>query len=156
MFEITGKEISELNDRDLRSLVGLLCEADLRTNNLPTAGVTWGGHQNAKDGGLDVRAELSVTPNPDGFVPRSSTGFQVKKPDMPRAEIIKEMRPDGKLRQVIRELTDASGAYIIVSSTGSTSDSALHDRRSAMLEALSGSLRLGPLSLPDYAGSIVG
>ena len=150
MFEITGKEISELNDSDLRSLVGLLCEADLRTNNLPTAGVTWGGHQNAKDGGLDVRVELSGTPNPDGFVPRSSTGFQVKKPDMPRAEIIKEMRPDGKLRQVIRELADASGAYIIVSSTGSTSDSALHDRRSAMLEALSGSDNGPNLKLDFY------
>ena len=150
MFEITGKEISELNDSDLRSLVGLLCEADLRTNNLPTAGVTWGGHQNAKDGGLDVRVELSGTPNPDGFVPRSSTGFQVKKPDMPRAEIIKEMSPDGKLRQVIRELADASGAYIIVSSTGSTSDSALHDRRSAMLEALSGSDNGPNLKLDFY------
>jgi hypothetical protein len=40
MLEITGKEISELSDSDLRSLVGLLCEADLRASGLPTAGVT--------------------------------------------------------------------------------------------------------------------
>jgi hypothetical protein len=136
MFEITGNEINELNDSDLRSLVGLLCEADLRMNNFPTAGVTWGGHQDAKDGGLDVRVELSSKPNPDGFVPRSVTGYQVKKPDMPRAEIIKEMRPGGKLRPVIQELATVSGAYIIVSNTGSTSDSALRDRRDAMKEAV--------------------
>lgn len=45
MIEITGNEIKELNDSDLRSLVGLLCEADLRSAGLPIAGVTWGGHQ---------------------------------------------------------------------------------------------------------------
>jgi hypothetical protein len=138
MFAITGKEISELNDSDLRSLVGLLCEAELRANNLPTACVTWGGHQNAKDGGLDVRVELAAALHPDGFIPRVVTGFQVKKPDMPRSKIIEEMRPDGELRPVISELAETNGAYIIVCSTGSTADSALRDRRNAMLEAVSG------------------
>ncbi|MEI6827380.1 MAG: hypothetical protein WCK54_17435 [Desulfuromonadales bacterium] len=150
MFEITGNEISELNDTDLRTLVGLLCEADLRVNCLSTAGVTWGGHQDAKDGGLDVRVELSSTPDPDGFVPRSVTGYQVKKPDMPRAEIIKEMRPGGKLRQVIQELAAACGAYIIVSSTGSTSDSALRDRRDAMKEAVADIDHPSSLTLDFY------
>jgi len=137
MFAITGKEISELNDSDLRSLVGLLCEAELRANNLPTAGVTWGGHQNAKDGGLDVRVQLTTPLHPDGFIPRTTTGFQVKKTDMPRSKIIAEMCPDGELRQVISDLSDVSGAYIIVSSTGSTTDGALRDRCNAMLEAVS-------------------
>lgn len=136
MFEITGNEISELNDSDLRSLVGLLCEADLRANNLSTAGVTWGGHQDAKDGGLDVRVELVNTPDPQGFIPKATTGYQVKKPDMPRSEIIKEMSPDGTLRPVIRDIADAGGAYIIVSSTGSTSDTALAKRLKAMEDAV--------------------
>jgi hypothetical protein len=137
MFAITGNEISELSDSDLRSLVGLLCEAELRANNLPTAGVTWGGHQNAKDGGLDVRVELTAALHPDGFIPRAITGFQVKKTDMPRSIIIEEMCPDDELRQVISDLSDVSGAYIIVSSIGSTTDGALRDRRNAMLEAVS-------------------
>ncbi|MGF9772400.1 hypothetical protein ABEX30_08100 [Priestia aryabhattai] len=137
MIEITGNDIAELSDRDLRSLVGLLCEADLRSSDLPTAGVTWGGHQNAKDGGIDVRVELTTTLHKDSFVPRSKTAFQVKKPDMPRASIISEMRPKGKLRQVIKDLVDEGGAYIIVSSQGSTADSALMDRKDAMKEALS-------------------
>jgi hypothetical protein len=136
MFEITGNEISELNDSDLRSLVGLLCEADLRINNLPTAGVTCGGNQDAKDGGLDVRVELVTALDPQGFIPRAVTGYQVKKPDMPRSEIIKEMCPKGELRPVIRALADSGGAYIIVSSTGSTTDTALGDRRKAMVEAV--------------------
>ncbi|MEW5596908.1 hypothetical protein ABGT24_26105 [Peribacillus frigoritolerans] len=137
MLEIEGKDISELGDSDLRSLIGLLCEADLRAMNLPTAGVTWGGHQNAKDGGIDVRIELTTALHNDSFVARSKTGFQVKKPDMPRTAIINEMRPNGELRQVIKDLIDAKGAYIIVSSQGSTADSALKDRKQAMRDALS-------------------
>lgn len=138
MIEITGNDINELSDTDLRSLIGLLCEADLRANGLPTAGVTWGGHQNAKDGGIDVRVELTVTPHDDGYIPRLSTCFQVKKPDMPRAAIINEMRPNSELRPVIKDLVNVRGAYIIVSSQGSTADSALADRKDAMQEAVSG------------------
>lgn len=137
MLEITGNDISELSDSDLRSLIGLLCEAELRSIGLPTAGVTWGGHQDAKDGGIDVRVELTTNLHSDGFVPRSRTCFQVKKPDMPRAAIISEMRPNGLLREVIKDLVDAHGAYIIVSSQGSTADFALKGRKEAMQEALS-------------------
>jgi hypothetical protein len=36
MIEITGNDIRELGDTDLRSLVGLLCEAELRAIGLPT------------------------------------------------------------------------------------------------------------------------
>lgn len=54
MFEITRDDIAALNDEDLRTLIGLLCEADLRRANLPVSAATWGGNQAAKDGGLDV------------------------------------------------------------------------------------------------------
>ncbi|WP_091020035.1 MULTISPECIES: hypothetical protein [Paenibacillus] len=89
MLEITGDEIAQLNDTDLRSLVGLLCEAELASEQVPTAGVTWGGDQNAKD----------------GFVLRANTAFQVKKPDMPCRDIIEEIRPKGVPREVYKELS---------------------------------------------------
>lgn len=136
MIKIIGNDISDLNDTDLRTLIGHLCEAELSSIGIPTAGVTFGGHQNAKDGGLDVRVEVITALHEDRFIPRSKTGFQVKKPDMPRGKISEEMRPDGVLRTVIKELADAGGAYIIVSSQGSTADSALADRRNAMRETL--------------------
>lgn len=136
MIDITGNDIAELSDVDLRTLIGLLCEAELCSMGLPTAGVTWGGHQNAKDGGIDVRVNLSSTIHEDSYIPKSKTGFQVKKPDMPYNSIVTEMRPNGELRQVIKDLVDVSGAYIIVSSQGSTSDSALRNRRMAMEKAL--------------------
>ncbi|UES43658.1 hypothetical protein [Roseibium aggregatum] len=136
MFEVTPDEIAELNDSDLRTLVGLLCEAELERQGLSPAAVTYGGNQNAADGGLDVRIALPEGAAVNGFVPRHSTGVQVKKPDMPRGEILEEMRPGGQIRPVIQELANEAGAYIIVSSSGSTADIALRNRRAAMREAL--------------------
>jgi hypothetical protein len=97
MFEITGDDVAELNDEDLRTLVGRLCEAELRRRQLSPAAVTWGGSQTAKDGGLDVRVELPAGADIEGFIPKRNTGFQVKKPDMPRGEIIEEMNPSRRV-----------------------------------------------------------
>lgn len=146
MFELTDEDISNLKEEDLRSLVGLLCEADFPGK----AGITWGGHQKAADGGIDVRVELSGHVDPDGFVPRICTGFQVKKTDMPRAEILKEMRPKNVLRPVICELAETSGAYIIVSSEGWTSDKPLKARQKAMSDALSDVPNKSNLKLDFY------
>ena len=40
MLEIHGKEISELNDEDLWALVERLCEAELYSRGLRSAGVS--------------------------------------------------------------------------------------------------------------------
>lgn len=136
LLEITGDDIASLGDAELRTLVGLLCEADYRQAGLPTKGITWGGHQDAKDGGLDVVVRDEVNPPDISFVPRCITGFQVKKPDMPRGKILKEMCPDGVLREEIKALLQECGAYIVVSSNSSTTDTAFRNRIEAMQEAV--------------------
>ena len=137
LLEITGDDIAQLDDTELRTLIGLLCEADYRLAGLTTKGITWGGHQDARDGGLDVVVRGETLPPQNSFIPRSITGFQVKKPDMPRAEILKEMQPNGILRKEIKALIHERGAYIIVSSSGSTTDTALNNRTDAMKDAVS-------------------
>jgi hypothetical protein len=150
MLEITPDHIAELADDDLRTICGLLCEAELARRGLPVSGVTWGGNQRAADGGLDVRVSLPAGSAVADFVPRSNTGFQVKCQDMPRAAILEEMRPSGVLRPVIRELADVSGAYVIASSQGSTADSAPRNRRAAMAEAVAGLQNAEALTLDFY------
>jgi hypothetical protein len=150
MFEITPEDIALLNDSDLRALVGLLCETQMRNQGLPTSSVTWGGSQDAGDGGIDVRVALPKGKPIQGFVPKRATGFQVKKPDMPPAQITKEMRPKGKLRPAIRKLAAEGGAYIVVSSGASVSDSALQKRRKAMATALKGTKSASDITL-EYA-----
>jgi hypothetical protein len=135
MLEITPDDIALLDDADLRTLIGLLCESELRWRGLSTAAVTWSGHQNSADGGLDVRVALSEGITVEGFVPRPQTGLQVKKSPMPRTQILEEMRPNGVLRPIIQDLANRSGAYIIVSSE-STSERSLSNRRKAMQDAV--------------------
>jgi hypothetical protein len=150
MFEITAEDIALLNDEDLRSLVGRLCESEMRRRGISPSCVTWGGNQNAKDGGIDVRVTLPSHVESEGFIPRPNTGFQVKAEDTPPSKISPEMRPDGTLRPAIRELADQSGAYIMVSSEGSTSYIALQSRRDAMKQAISDLPNADALHLDFY------
>lgn len=77
LLEITGKDIGLLSDSDLRTLVGKLCEADCRNENVPATSVTYGGDQNTPDGGIDVRVTLKAKLHKSPIC-RLSCGFQVK------------------------------------------------------------------------------
>lgn len=136
ILEITSDQIAQLNDTDLRTLVGYLCEREVRAHGHSPSAVTWGGHQNAGDGGIDVRVALSADAKISGYVPKPATGFQVKAQDMPKSAILAEMAPGGILLPSIAELASNSGAYIIVSSQGSTSDKPLNERKTTMMEAV--------------------
>jgi hypothetical protein len=150
MFDITGQDISFLSDEDLRTLVGRLCEAELRSLGLSPLCASWGGNQNAVDGGVDVRVTLAESAPLSVAFARSNVGYQVKAEDMPRGKIFAEMKPDGTVRPSILELAAADGSYIIVSSKGSVSDSALADRRRAMHDAVAGISNCDGLHLDFY------
>ena len=138
MLETTSEDIAGLNDEQLREVVARLCEAELLRHGHSPAYVTWGGHQKASDGGIDVRVALPTGASIDGFVPRPATGYQVKQEDLPARQISKEMLPKGVIRPAITALAVAGGGYVIVSSQGSTADRALTARRKAMRKAIQG------------------
>jgi hypothetical protein len=150
IFEVTDEQIELLNDADLRTLVGYLCEEEVSAHGYSPATVTRGGHQNAKDGGIDVRVNLPDDASISGYVRAAATGFQVKAQDMPRQEILDEMAPDSSLRESIAELASRRGAYIIVSSQGSLADSALQARKNAMLAAIDGAVPANSLIVDFY------
>ena len=135
IFEVTPEHIEALSDIDLRTLVGCLAEQEVVRAGHSASSVTYGGHQNAKDGGIDVRVDLGAAAI-DGYIPRAQTGLQVKAEDMPKSAIQQEMRDSGKLRPSIIKLGEAGGAYIIVSSKGSVSDTSLSTRKNAIAEAI--------------------
>lgn len=138
MFEVTADDIRQLSDSDLRLLVGRLCVAEVRKHQQSSLAVTYGGHQNAPDGGIDVRIDLpSGAQRLTGFA-GPCIGFQVKKPAMGPREIDKEMRPGDTLRPSIAALATVRGSYIIACSGDSVSATALDERRAAMRAALDG------------------
>lgn len=150
MFDITGQDISLLSDEDLRALIGRLCEAELRRDGLSPLAVTWGGNQNAADGGIDVRIAAETELPSTSAIPLSHVGYQVKAEDMPRGKILEEMRPGGLLRASIQELADLAGSYIIVSSKGSVSNTALSERKRAMRDAVADLATAKDLHLDFY------
>lgn len=135
IFEVTPTHIEALSDVDLRTLVGYLAEREVVNAGHSASTVTYGGHQLAKDGGIDVRVALT-SGRIDGFIPRLATGYQAKAETFSAADIKKEMCPKGALRDSIRELITSNGAYIIVSSKGSVSDTSLKNRKKAMADAV--------------------
>lgn len=149
IFETTPDDIEQLDDISLRTLIGYLAEQEVIVQGGSPAAVTYGGDQKAKDGGIDVRVDCSDG-SLFGFVPRSQSGFQVKADDMAKGDILKEMRPKGVLRESIRKLGEAGGAYIIACSRGDLSDTSLTSRRNAMAEAIADTPTAAALKLDFY------
>jgi len=150
MFDVTGQDISLLSDEDLRTLVGRLCEAELCRLGLSPLCASWGGNQNAADGGVDVRVTLAESAPPCAAFMRRDVVYQVKAEDMQRGKILAEIKPDGTVRPAIVELAAAGGSYVIVSSKGSVTDPALADRRGAMRDAVAGIANCNDLHTDFY------
>lgn len=150
MFEITADQIGKLNDTDARTLVGLLAEQEAIRHGSDASTITFGGDQRAEDGGIDVRASLPKSTNPEGYIARRQTGYQVKAEKFGAAQIKSEMRPNNSLRQSIKSLGKIGGAYIIVSSKDNCSDTMLSSRRNAMAAAIIDSPESTRLHLDFY------
>ncbi|MCM2291084.1 hypothetical protein NAC44_01915 [Allorhizobium sp. BGMRC 0089] len=136
IFSVDKKQIKQLNDEQARELVARLAKAECRATGLPESGVTWGGDQRAKDGGVDVRVKLAKGSTGLDFIKRPSAVFQVKAEAFPPSKIPGEVAPQGKPREVLSELYSEDGAYIIVSSRDDCSDKHLKDRIDKIKETL--------------------
>jgi hypothetical protein len=155
MLEITPDDIAALKDDDLRLLVGRLCAAELSQRGLAQSALTYGGDQDAPDGGIDVHIDLPPETARGDFLPRAKIGLQVKKSDILPSNVSPEMRPRGIIRPAIQHLADHAGAYIIVSSGTDATYTALIDRRQAMADALEGVANADALHVDFYDRSRV-
>ena len=130
---------------------GVSGEAELRRHGLSAIGCELrAGHQNASDGGIDVRVSADTALPATSAIQRSNVGYQVKAEDIPRGKILAEMRPDDILRVSIQELATLCGSYIIVSSKGSVSYTALRERKRAMKDAVADLPNSNDLHLDFY------
>ena len=153
MFDITKEQLLHLHDVDLRELVARLCEAELRKAGAPVSAIRWAGAQTAADGGLDVDCRIERDGFRGDFVPRSRTGFQVKRPAMPPARIAEEMSPAGRLRPIFTELAEHGGCYVIVSLKDDPAGDAAARRRDAMRGQLDPVRALGQVRTDFYGRS---
>ncbi|MFG6458583.1 hypothetical protein [Roseateles sp. BYS96W] len=131
-LEVTVGDIQRLADEPLRELIKRLCCAELSDAGLPRSAVRAGGHQDASDGGIDVRVDLAGDPTGLDFIPRGQTGLQAKAESMPPSKVSGEMLDGGVLKPAIRELLTRGGAYVIVSAKDSCTEKMLAQRVAAM------------------------
>lgn len=150
MFDISKDQLRNLTAAQLRELVARLCEAELGLKGLPASAVRWGGSETAADGGLDVDCRVSATGYAGDFVPRTRTGFQVKKSTMPASRIASEMAPEGNLRPIFSQFAAQAGCYVIVSLGDDASGAAAERRITAMREQLAPLQDRGSISLQFY------
>ncbi len=152
LLDVTSDHIMRLDDKALRELIVRLCKADLWQAGLPLSALTAGGHQDARDGGVDVRVALPAEAcvSSTSFIPRQSTVFQCKATDLGIQDIVREMKPKGNVRPAIRALAGLRGAYIIASSRNTATDTALQERKNAMHDCIAGTPGAGDLLLDFY------
>lgn len=149
-FFVTAEEVQRLTDIQARELIARLCKAELQKNGISQDAVTWGGDQRAKDGGVDVRVEVTPANVIHGYVPSCNTVFQVKAEKFPLSKIANEIAPNGVLRTAIADLAGPTGAYVLVSTRDSLSDSSLRSRKKAMGDCLADHDFSGDLHLDFY------
>lgn len=136
IFTIAKEDIKKLNDEKARELVARLAKAECREHNQPESKITWGGNQRAKDGGVDVRADLPKSVSGLDFIQTPCAAFQVKAEQFPPSKVPGEIAPGGKARNVYEDLKSENGTYILVSTKDDCSDSALNERRQKIHETL--------------------
>lgn len=135
-LEVTVGDIQRLADEPLRELIKRLCLAEFSDAGLPSSAVRAGGHQDASDGGIDVRVDLPGTPAGLDFIPKGQTGLQAKAESMPASKVSGEMLDRGTLKPAIRELLTRGGAYVIVSSKDSCTETMLAQRLAVMRQVV--------------------
>lgn len=136
-FDIGKDTIKKLNDEQARELVARLAKSEARQLGLPESGITWGGDQRAKDGGVDVRVKLPASSQGLDFILRPSTVYQVKAEPFPPSKIEGEVAPKGQSRMIYTDLAAEEGAYVIVSSRDDCSQTALTQRIQKIDQTLS-------------------
>ena len=137
LFEVNESDVASLGDEELTELIVRLCKADVARAGQSTSCVRHGGNINTPDSGLDIVVEWEIDPPLISHMPRRINGIQVKKTEMSRSPILKEMRNNIGEGKSINRLVDQKGAYIIVSSGKSCNDRQLRNREDAMREAVS-------------------
>lgn len=136
IFEIEKDELLRLSDTQLEELIARLAEAEVAMHGHSPACVNWSGSITAPDGGVDIHVQVPVDQVKAGFLVRSDTVFQAKKPKMPKASIEKEMGTGKALSSIISEQARKQGSYIIVSLGDDCSPSGKKDRLKAMRDAV--------------------
>jgi hypothetical protein len=115
-FQIEEKDIKQLNEYELTTVMKRLLLAEISKLNLSQSAVTASLDVNDPDGGLDGYIGTDVPPG-NSWLPHGKSGWQFKaKRDFSKANAIQEVLDKDKkeLKPRIRKLLAEKGTYVLV------------------------------------------
>jgi hypothetical protein len=113
LFEITSKDIEQLNALQLTELLRLLLHLEAERYVIPISGIEVPLTIDVPDGGEDGRIQWEGALTKTDHIPSQFTLFQVKATAMGKGNCKKEVLTGGKLKPQVKEVFDANGCYIL-------------------------------------------
>ena len=114
-YEVTGRNVSALTERDLAVLLRRLLVAEARANGLPADGVHVASNVTTADGGEDGRINWPDGPERTDYLPGRFCQFQLKAGQIgPSAAANEVLTRSGALKDMVRDALEQGGTYLML------------------------------------------
>ena len=114
-YEVTGRNVSALTERDLAVLLRRLLVAEARANGLPADGVHVASNVTTADGGEDGRISWPDGPERTDYLPGRFCQFQLKAGQIgPSAAANEVLTRSGALKDMVRDALEQGGTYLVL------------------------------------------
>jgi len=115
LFEVTHKQIGQLDAFQLTDLLRRLLLLEAARRGIARSAVEVSLRIDVPDGGEDGHIQWEKGPEPDGWLPRRTTLYQVKTKSMSPEACAREVRKprSRQLKDRVRAVVEADGAYVL-------------------------------------------
>ena len=114
-YEVTGRNISALTERNLPVLLRRLLNAEVQANGLPADGVHVASNVTTADGGEDGRIIWVGDPKRTDYLPARFCQFQLKAGRIgPSAAVKDVLTKSGAVKDMVRVALEQGGSYLML------------------------------------------
>ncbi len=136
-IEISDDDVKLLSSEQLADLLRRLLQVEALVNEIPMDGIHVASNLTAPDGGEDARIFWEGGVERTSFLPSRRCQFQMKTGGVTPASAGREMTRSGEVKPMIRDVVEAGGSYIMMS-TAPLTQQQIQARERKIREALRG------------------
>ena len=119
-IEVSGEDVKLLSNEQFADLLRRLLQAEALDNDIPLDGIHVAHNITAPDGGEDARIFWEGGVDRTNFLPARKCQFQMKTGRVTPAIAGQEMTTRGQIKPMVREVIEAGGNYIMLSTQPQT------------------------------------
>lgn len=136
-IEISDDDVRLLSSEQFADLLQRLLHVEALVNEIPMDGIHVASNLTASDGGEDARIFWEGSVERTNFLPSRQCQFQMKTGGITPAKAGQEMTRNGEVKSMIRDVVEAGGNYIMLSTVPLTQQQ-IQARERKIREALLG------------------